>query len=193
MPVGPSASRSAIQLDTLSLGLKDPKSGNLLSSGAPPGSRLTPLNPTIAHTKKSHLASIVAITGSVIFDIFCKKLQEHHLHNITIDISSLATHNTLLPILHKLPPTPMQIPSRIYSRFPRSLRFVMQTVRSLLTNRSGGSLEICNRSVCKHLQDACPSQKLRSEACILTVRRFSLQSQSFVFSLLEIIENTALP
>jgi hypothetical protein len=66
--VRPSASRSAIQSDALSLGLNHPNPVNLLSSDAPPGSGLTPMNPTIAHTKKPHLASIVTLSGFVIFD-----------------------------------------------------------------------------------------------------------------------------
>jgi hypothetical protein len=66
-PVGPSASRSAIQSDALSLWPKHPKPVSFLSSEAPPGSGLTPLNPTIAHTKYPHLDSIVALARFVIF------------------------------------------------------------------------------------------------------------------------------
>jgi hypothetical protein len=52
----------------LPLGLNHPNPVSLLSSDAPPGSSLTPLNPTIAHTKYPHLASIVALIGFIIFD-----------------------------------------------------------------------------------------------------------------------------
>jgi hypothetical protein len=62
--VGPFASRSAIQSDTLSIGLKHLKPVCLLSSGAPPESGLTPLIPTIVHAKKPHLALIVGKSRS---------------------------------------------------------------------------------------------------------------------------------
>jgi hypothetical protein len=58
MPVAPSVSRSAIQSDTFSLGLKHPKAVSLLSSDAPQGSGLKPRNPTIAHLKQPHCPNI---------------------------------------------------------------------------------------------------------------------------------------
>jgi hypothetical protein len=68
MPVGPIRSRSAIQSGAFSLGLKHPKPVILVSSNAPPGSGLTFLNPTIAHTREPNLASIAALAGFVMFD-----------------------------------------------------------------------------------------------------------------------------
>jgi hypothetical protein len=82
MPVGPSASRLAILSDSLSLGPKHPKAARLQSSDDPLGSILMPLNPTIAHTKKLQLASIIALAGFIIFDFPARKCTKPSAYDI---------------------------------------------------------------------------------------------------------------
>jgi hypothetical protein len=101
MPVEPSASRSAIQSDTLSFGLKHSIPVSLRSSDAPPGSGLTNLNPTIGQTKLPHSAPIVAPAGFVIFGIPGRIFTRNLLHMISTEFSSLATQNTISVVIRR--------------------------------------------------------------------------------------------
>jgi hypothetical protein len=87
MPVGLSASRSAIQSDTLSLGLKHPKTSQFVVISRQSGSGLTRLNPTIALIKQPHFASFAALAVFVIFDFpqeIIRKPSAYHIDSILI-------------------------------------------------------------------------------------------------------------
>jgi hypothetical protein len=99
MPPGPSARRSAIQSNTLSLGPKYPNPVSLRSSDAPPCSGLISLNSTIAHTKKPHLASSVALAGFAVFDFPARDSNRTLLHMISTELSSLIEQNTSHPFV----------------------------------------------------------------------------------------------
>jgi hypothetical protein len=98
-PVGPSASRSAIQSITVSLGPKSSKTSQfaVIRRSTVIGSYTSESycrSYTVATSGVNRLASQICHNR-----LFRKKLQQNLLHMISTEVSSLATHNTCQFIL----------------------------------------------------------------------------------------------